>query len=63
MLSQELKPELNFFYDYNNAGTTTSIAVDLQNGGFVTDGHFVSTYHICTVSEIQGVQLLICTIF
>ena len=50
-LARELKPELKYCYDYNNAGVTGSNTVGLQNGGTVTDGHYISQHPICAVSE------------
>ena len=49
--ARELKPKLNYCYNYNNAGVTVSNTVGLQNGVLVTDGHYVSQDPICAVSE------------
>ena len=50
-LAREIKPETKYCYNYNNAGVSASNSVGLKNGGAVTDGHYVSQYPICAVSE------------
>ena len=50
-LARDLKPELKYCFDNNNAGITVANTVSLQNGGVATDGHYVSQYPICAVAE------------
>ena len=50
-LARDLKPELKYCFNNNNAGITVANTVSLQNGGVATDGHYVSQYPICAVAE------------